>query len=478
MDPGKIALGIFLLIASGASAGNNTAAFQSAEAKAHYQNALDYENKGGWSAAILELNRARQLDPANPEVLTELGITHAERKEWKQALDFLREAVKVAPGSVRAHYNLALTLDQAQPGSGAGVTEYRRVLKIDPRHADALVNLGIDLGEQSPGEARKLFESAIQIAPNNAKAHLNLALLLNREGQQGASITEFREAIRLDADLAEARRQLAAILMAQQKWSEVVEQCRAILKREPDDGGTRYMLGQALMRDQQTEEGQKELKMAQEVRKRRQQMQEAEELQGEGVRELNAGKPADAVKALSRAVGLDSSSANHMYLGVALAATGDVKAGLRELETAVRLDPKNARAHVNLGSVYLQSGQEFLAKGEFERALEADAWLPEAHNDLGLMLAKNNDAEGAERHFRIAADLDPQYLEAAFNLGLALRALHRLDDALHVLRRAAEMAPKNPQVHEALGLTLKEKGDLAGAQAALDRAAALARAQE
>jgi superkiller protein 3 len=469
MDIGKI--GIFLALAATVGA----AEFKTAQTRAHYQNALQYEDKGLWPAAILELNRARQGEPGNPDILTELGIAYAERKEWKQALNLLREAVALAPGSVRAHYNLALTLDRAEPGKGGGRAEYRKALKLDPRHVDSLINLAINLGDQNPVEAKPLFDRAIRLAPRNANAHLNLALFLKREAEETASISEFERAIELDANLLEARRQLAALQMSRQQWAVVIQQCREILKREPDDASTRYTLGQALIRNQQVEEGRKELEQAQALRKRGQQKQEAQELESEGVRALNTGKLSDATRAFNAALRLDASASNHMYLGLALAASGDMKAGIRELTTALELDPNNARAHLNMGSVYLQAGQEYLAKAEFEKALQIDPWFPEAHNNLGLMLSKSNQAEQASEQFRLAVDLNPDYLEAVFNLGLSLRAMNRLDDALGALRHAAELAPQNAQVQYALGLTLKDRGDLAGAQAALDRAAALER---
>jgi len=477
MDIGKIGLPVLVALAAvaGVLAQSEAREFRTTEAKAHYQKALGYENTGVWPAAILELNQARQIEPENPAVVTELGIAHAERREWKPALTYLRKAVALAPGSVRAHYNLALTLDRAEPGKGTGAAEYRRALKMDPRHVDSLINLGVDLGDQNPKEARQLFERAIHVAPKNANAHLNLALLLKRETPESASVLEFREAIRLDPDLVEARRQIVALLMSQQQWTQVVDQCHEILRREPEDASTQYTMGQALVRNGQTDEGKKDLERAQAMRKRHQETQEAQELQNEGVRDLSAGKSSDAIKALTTAVRLDPSSANHMYLGLALAASGEVKSGMQELAAALELDPNNARAHVNLGSVYLQNGQEFLAKGEFEKALQIDPWFPEAHNNLGLILSKSNEAEQAEQHFRLAADLEPQYLEAVFNHGLSLRALNRLDDALAAFRRAAELAPGNAQVQYALGLTLKDKGELRSAQAALDRAAALER---
>jgi tetratricopeptide (TPR) repeat protein len=453
----------------------DAASVKNAQARAHYKKALEYGDKGLWSPAIFELNQARELEPLNADILVELGIAHAERKEWNLALGMLRKAIAIAPGSVRAHYNLALTLDRADPGKGAGIPEYRKTLSLDPRNVDTLMNLGVDIGDRNAAEAKPLFERAIRIAPGNAKVHLNFALLLKRQADESASISEFQEAIRSNPNLLEARRQLISILMPQRQWTQVIEQCREILNREPDDAATRYSLAQALMRDHHDEEGKKEMARVLALRKRAQEQQDAQALQNEGIRYLRAGQTQDAVKSFRSALSLDSSANNHMYLGLALAGTGNADTGMRELKAALEMEPGNARAHLNLGSVYLQTGQESHAKNEFEKALELDPWLPEAHNNLGMMLAKNEQFEDAAKHFRLATDLEPQYLEAVFNLGLALRNLNRINDALKTFRRAAELAPDNPQVQYALGMTLRDKGDAAGARVALDRAAALSK---
>jgi superkiller protein 3 len=470
--------GILFLLLVGAAVGqarDEPVAFKNPQAKEHYQKGVAYDEKGLWAPAILELNQARQLEPGNPDVVIELGVVHGERKEWKEALAMLHKAIAIAPASVRAHYNLALTLDRADPGKGAGIAEYRKVLMLDPQHVDSLINLGVDIGDQNAAEAKPLFERATQAAPQNADAHLNLALLLKRQAEEAASVSEFREAIRLNPDLLEARRQLTALLMTEQQFPQAIEQCREILKRDPDDAGTRYTLGQALIRNQNEAEGRAELAHAQQLRKQAQEKQEAQELQTEGQRDLRAGKLPEALKALTSAVQLDGSSGNHMYLGVALASSGNLKQGLAELETALQLEPNNARAHLNLGSVYLQNGQEFLAKGEFEKALEIDPWFAEAHNNLGMILGKDNQLQAAVEHFRLATELDPQYMEAVFNLGLGLRALNRLADAAKTFRRAVALAPDSAQAQYALGMTLRDMGDAAGAKAALDRASTLQR---
>jgi Flp pilus assembly protein TadD len=467
-------LGLTLALTSGAYA-DDAAVIQNPTARAHYKRASEYGQKGLWSPAILELNQARELEPVNAAILLELGIAHGERKEWDAALAALRSAVAIAPGSVQAHYNLALTLDRAHPGTGAGVTEYRAALKLDPQHVDSLMNLGVHFGDSNPAEAKLFFERALRIAPANAKVHLNLALLLSRQGEESASVSEFEKAIRLDPNLLEARRQLVSVFVIQQRWPQAVEQCRQILQREPDDAATRYTLARSLNHSGQQEEGKKEMEQSQMLRKRAQDRQEASQLQLSGIRDLRASQTQEAVSAFTSAVRLDDSAINHMYLGIALARAGDVEKGRRELSAALQMEPQNARIRLNLGSVYLQRGEENRARTEIEKALELDPWLAEAHNNLGMILAKGDQFEDAARHFRIAADLEPRYLEAMFNLGLALRNMNRIDGALKAFRRAAEIAPDNPQAQYALGMILRDKGDAAGARVALDRAAALRR---
>ena len=471
MGTGKIAA--MLVFCAVPAISGPAGGFKSVQAKAHYEKALEYGNQDLWTPAILELNQARAVEPGNPEILIELGIAHGELKDWKNAIATLRKAVEVAPGSVRAHYNLALTLDRADPSKGAGIAEYRKALKIDSTDVDSLINLAVDRGEEDAPEARSLLARALKADPKNANAHLNLGLVLKKNSENEAAVAELREAVRLNPKLLEAHRQLIPILASQAKWEEVVAQCRKMLEWYPDDAGARYTLGQALIREHKTEEGKAELEHAQELRKRQQQQQQADRSREEGIVSLNKGNTADALSQFKSAVSLDDSSVNHMYLGLALGASGDIEASIREMSAAIRLDPKNAKAHLNLGSVYMQTNQELKARSEFEKAVELEPWFPEAHNNLGLILAQNSRLDEAVEHFRRASELSPDYLEAWFNLGLALRTANRLDDAVEAFRHAAKVAPDNAQVQYALGTTLQDKGDIAGAGAALERARVL-----
>jgi protein O-GlcNAc transferase len=462
-----------ILSDSVASSLNSAPSFRTSEGKMHFEKAMKFTEKSLWKAAILEFNRALYYEPRNPVILIQLGITLGELAQWNQAITVLRKAVELAPDSTRAHYNLAVTLDHANPGTGSANAEYRKVLKLDPQHVDSLINLATNIGDQNRQEARKLIEEALQLAPKSPEAHLNLALLLRKDGELKGAMEALQKAIRLDPEALEPRRQLLSVYVTLERWNEAIDQCREIMRRNPKDWNTRYTFGQTLIRTGNIEEGRKELEKAQEIRRLQQKQEQAEKMITQGITNFTDGNVAEALKQFKSAMELNASPLAHMYLGMALAASGSPEEGIEELNKSIESDPSNAKAHHNLATVLLQQGQESKARGEFERALELDPYFPETHNNLGLILSKSHQTEEACEHFRLASELDPQYLEPLFNLGLALRSMNRIDEALQVFRHASEVAPDNSQVYFALGMTLKDKGDSQGAREALERAASL-----
>ena len=66
--------------------------FNTSEARAHYDKAIRSGEKSDWNGAVLELNRALQQEPANPEILIELGIVFGELKQWDQAKKIAMES--------------------------------------------------------------------------------------------------------------------------------------------------------------------------------------------------------------------------------------------------------------------------------------------------------------------------------------------------------------------------------------------------
>jgi tetratricopeptide (TPR) repeat protein len=105
----------------------------------------------------------------------------------------------------------------------AALEAYRRALAVDPRYADAHLNLGRLLHEAGELEtAETHYRAAVEIAPNHAGARFNLGVVLEDLKRWSPAIAAYRDALRLDDELAAAHFNLARLLQAKGRGAEAL----------------------------------------------------------------------------------------------------------------------------------------------------------------------------------------------------------------------------------------------------------------
>jgi len=100
-------------------------------------------------------------------------------------------------------YAFACSLEEGAPIEARAA--YERVLKLDPQHADAHINLGRmlhDAGDLSAAEGH--YRAAIAAQPKNATALYNLGVLLEDRAQPDAAIVTYESATSIDPRHADA----------------------------------------------------------------------------------------------------------------------------------------------------------------------------------------------------------------------------------------------------------------------------------
>jgi tetratricopeptide (TPR) repeat protein len=108
-------------------------------------------------------------------------------------------------------FDLGCELEAASPDEARHA--YRQALALDPRMADAHVNLGRlfhQAGEAAPAEAH--YRAAITHAPHDPIAHFNLAGLLEETARAQDAIASYQQALAVDPDFADAHYNLGLLL--------------------------------------------------------------------------------------------------------------------------------------------------------------------------------------------------------------------------------------------------------------------------
>jgi Flp pilus assembly protein TadD len=128
---------------------------------------------------------------------------------------------------------------------------WEQMLRINPNDARAHYNLGIVMERAGDTEGAIIhYEQAIRIKPDFAVAHYNLAIALQRAGKVVDAIDHYEQVLRIKPGLgeAEAHNSLGIVLAQTGKIEEAIAQYQQALWIKPDFGEAQYNLGLAFSR--------------------------------------------------------------------------------------------------------------------------------------------------------------------------------------------------------------------------------------
>jgi tetratricopeptide (TPR) repeat protein len=157
--------------------------------------------EGRFAEAKPHIEKARELDPKNPEVLYYVGLVKAETGDAAGAEAAYRDAIKLDPKFVEAHQNL-----------GA-------LFLVDPPR---------------PDEAIVVLNDALKIAPDNVRLMQNLAYAYSLKGDVAAASKQYEAALAKGDDL-KLRFDYGSFLFEAKQFDKAAEQLKKVLEKAPDD---------------------------------------------------------------------------------------------------------------------------------------------------------------------------------------------------------------------------------------------------
>jgi len=83
-----------------------------------------------------------KADPKNAPLLNQVGIVYRSAHQFKEAEEYFQKSLAVDPKNVDVRTDMAACMFYTGDADGA-IRELQEALKYDPKHAGALMNLGI-----------------------------------------------------------------------------------------------------------------------------------------------------------------------------------------------------------------------------------------------------------------------------------------------------------------------------------------------
>jgi protein O-GlcNAc transferase len=184
---------------------------------------------------LIAQNKHKLYGDLEPIRALEEFLLNAVGKPRRSTINSVAETLRLAIQEHRENH-----LEEAEQA-------YRKVLSIQPNHADALHGLGVVA--QQRGElqaAEKFLSTASQVQPDSVKIWFTLANLLQLQGQLPEAEQAYRKAIVLRPDAVSIYNNLGYTLQQQSKWEEAINCYQKALQLQPNCVEADVNLGNAL----------------------------------------------------------------------------------------------------------------------------------------------------------------------------------------------------------------------------------------
>ena len=274
------------------------------------------------------------------------------------------------------------------------------------------------------------LQAAEQIDSHAAGAHYQLALLLQKKGDDARSKREMELFRSLKSQENEAvnagnLNNQGNQLLQEGKVREAAEAYRKAAELDPQNARWHYNLSLALSRLGDT--------------------------------------PGEEVE-LEETLGLDpNSDVAHNGLGMVYLAKGKAKEAESEFKKALEINPKFAEAQNNLGVVFSREGRHSDAVTLFRQATQSDPQYAKAFVNLGLEMASQGDLPGAEQQIQQALKLVPDDTGVLTAFGMVEGKMNHHQESIRAFRRVVQQSPDSADGHLNLGIALADRYDLVGA---------------
>lgn len=300
----------------------------------------------------------------------EQGMKAMQEQRYQAAVDDFNNAIAAEPADYALHFNLALAYS-LMGKDPEGVAEYKKCLELKPGLYQANLNAGmLLLRDKQPADAVPLLTAAVADKPQEFRPNYYLGEALSSAGEFDKAETSFHAALEIDPKSAAAESGLGHALAKQDKLTEADPHFRKAAELDAKYRDSLLELADLLEAHNQPDEA---------IELYRQFPDNPAAQEHIGALQIKAGKAAEAVASLEKAVAESPTVANRAALATAYIRNKQIDKAFVLIKQLVDAQPDDFELRMQYGRMlrdqrkFPEASQQFFRCTQMQPA-SADAW--------------------------------------------------------------------------------------------------------
>jgi tetratricopeptide (TPR) repeat protein len=303
--------------------------------------------EGKLAEAELVLDRAADLAPTDPVILTLDARVKGRLGESADAVALLKRVIQLTPRSAQAHDDLAIALADSGDLSSA-LAETTTAISIAPRLAVAHLNKARILSDMKQDrEADDEFALAARLAPANPDCYFYWSIAERAQGNFAKETELLRKVVKIQPGKVRAHIMLANTLLDQNQNAEAVAELRIALAIDPNSTQAIYRLSR-ILHTTDPEESKKLRDQFDRLDAQESVVDQAKVLANQAFHAFAVQDWRESVRLYDEAIetcgGCEIESSLHRDLGLTLYRDGQIERSAGELRKALALNPEDRDA--------------------------------------------------------------------------------------------------------------------------------------
>ena len=294
---------------------------------------------------------------------------------------------------------------------------YNQVLKIDPSHENANINIGAIFQElRQFKKAKNCYEKVIENSPNNTQAYTNLGVIFKKLQNNEKAIKCFEKAIKINSDYLDAHINLGIIFQELKEYEKSQKSYKKVIQIDPNNIIVQNNLGLILLEIGEFEKAKNYF---------------------EKIIEINPN--------YSRA---------YINLGAVFKNLQENEKALIFYKKGIEINPNYAQAQNDLGVLFQELGNYENAKNCYEKAVKINPHFSKAYCNLAIVLKELGENHKVINFFEKSIKIDPNNLIALNGITDWLTSF-TLEDKKHLKNICLLLFRKNNISHNDIAYNAK-----------------------